>query len=128
EHVDDPFLTERGLTNYWGYNSIGFFAPHHAYAAGASHDTQLQEFRRMVKTLHDAGIEVILDVVYNHTAEGSELGPMLCLKGFDNGFYRTQPDDPSTYLDFTGTGNSLNMNHPHALQLVMDSLRYWVSE
>ena len=128
EHVDEPFLVSRGLTNYWGYNTIGFFAPHHAYAAGHTTTSQVQEFRAMVRAFHDAGIEVILDVVYNHTGEGNHLGPSLCFKGFDNRFYRWLPDHPGQYLDFTGTGNSLNMDHPYALQMVMDSLRYWVTD
>ena len=128
EHVDEPFLVEKGLVNYWGYNSIGYFAPDQRYAAGHHPSSQVQEFRRMVQALHDAGIEVILDVVYNHTGEGSHLGPTLCFKGFDNRFYRWLPNDPGVYLDFTGCGNSLNMDHPFVLQMVMDSLRYWVTE
>ena len=119
---------EKGLVNYWGYNSIGYFAPDQRYAARHHPSSQVQEFRRMVQALHEAGIEVILDVVYNHTGEGSHLGPTLCFKGFDNRFYRWLPDDPGVYLDFTGCGNSLNMDHPFVLQMVMDSLRYWVTE
>jgi glycogen operon protein len=123
--VDDRRLVEQGLRNYWGYNTIGFFAPEMRYAA--SHT--VQEFKSMVKRLHTAGIEVILDVVYNHTAEGNHLGPTLSLRGIDNqAYYRLTPDDPRYYLDFTGCGNSLNMIHPRVLQLIMDSLRYWVGE
>src|SRR5205085_6409864 len=111
----------------WGYNSIAFLAPHNAYAARGQEGQQVQEFKQMVKTLHDAGIEVILDVVYNHTAEGNHLGPVLSFKGLDNAaYYRLVDDDPAYYFDTTGTGNSLNMRHPHVLQLIMDSLRYWV--
>ena len=127
--VHDGHLVARGLRNYWGYNSIGFFAPHAEYAHAGDAGAQVVEFKQMVKALHAAGIEVILDVVYNHTAEGNHLGPMLCLKGFDNAaYYRTVENDPRFYMDYTGTGNSLNMRHPHALQLVMDSLRYWTLE
>jgi glycogen operon protein len=121
------FLLERGLRNYWGYDSIGYFAPHAEYAAGGSRGQQVHEFKAMVKALHAAGLEVILDVVYNHTGEGGDAGPTLSLRGLDNAaYYRLQPGDPSRYLDFTGTGNSLNMLEPHVLQLIMDSLRYWV--
>ncbi len=127
--VDESFLHERGLTNYWGYSSIGYFAPHSMYAAGGSGAEALREFKGMVKALHRAGIEVILDVVYNHTAEGNHLGPMLAFKGVDNSaYYRLMPDDPRHYMDFTGTGNSLNVVHPSVLRLIMDSLRYWVTE
>jgi isoamylase len=127
--VHDRHLVDRGLRNYWGYNSIAFFAPHGEYAADKRPDAAVDEFRQMVKTLHQAGIEVILDVVYNHTAEGSEFGPVLCFKGIDNAYYyRLLEDDCSRYMDYTGTGNSLNMRHPHVLQLIMDSLRYWVLE
>ena len=127
--VHDGHLVERGLRNYWGYNSIGYFAPHAAYAAGSDTGAQVVEFKRMVKALHAGGLEVILDVVYNHTAEGNHLGPMLSLKGIDNAaYYRTVDQDRQFYMDYTGTGNSLNMRHPHALQLVMDSLRYWTLE
>jgi glycogen operon protein len=123
--VDDRRLVEHGLRNYWGYNTIGFFAPEMRYAASQT----VQEFKSMVKRLHTAGIEVILDVVYNHTAEGSHLGPTLSLRGIDNqAYYRLVPDDLRHYLDFTGCGNSLNMIHPRVLQLIMDSLRYWVTE
>jgi isoamylase len=122
-------LEERGLRNYWGYSSIGYFAPHNEYAAGSADGGQVREFREMVKALHEAGLEVILDVVYNHTSEGNHLGPMLSLKGLDNAaYYRLMPDDARHYMDYTGTGNSLNMHHPHVLQLIMDSLRYWVLE
>ncbi|RIL01784.1 MAG: glycogen debranching enzyme GlgX [Proteobacteria bacterium] len=126
QFVHDSHLLERGLRNYWGYNSIGFFAPHHGYAASGK---QVAEFKAMVRALHAAGIEVILDVVFNHTAEGNHLGPTLCFKGLDNGrYYRLVEDDPQYYMDFTGTGNTLHMRSPHVLQLVMDSLRYWVLE
>ena len=127
--VHDGHLVERGLRNYWGYNSIGFFAPHAGYASGSDGGDQVREFKATVKALHDAGLEVILDVVYNHTAEGNHLGPMLSFKGLDNAaYYRPVADDRRYYMDYTGTGNSFNMQHPHALQLVMDSLRYWVLE
>jgi len=127
--VHDAHLVERGLRNYWGYSSIGYFAPHDEYAAGGRVGQQVAEFRGMVRALHGAGIEVILDVVYNHTAEGNHLGPMLSFKGIDNlSYYRTVGDDPRYYMDYTGCGNSLNMRHPHVLQLIMDSLRYWVLE
>jgi isoamylase len=123
--VDDRNLIERGLRNYWGYNSIGFFAPEPRYCATNS----INDFKTMVKTLHSAGIEVILDVVYNHTAEGNHLGPTLSFRGIDNpAYYRLVPDDPRYYIDYTGTGNTLNMRHPRVLQLIMDSLRYWVLE
>ncbi len=129
QFVSDSVLADRGLSNYWGYNTIGFFAPHHAYAAGGSRGEQVQEFKAMVRTLHEAGIEVILDVVYNHTAEGNHLGPTLCFRGIDNAaYYRLADADPRYYLDTTGTGNSLLMRHPHVLQMIMDSLRYWVTE
>jgi isoamylase len=127
--VDESFLPERGLTNYWGYSSIGYFAAHSAYAATGARGEQITEFKGMVKAMHAAGIEVILDVVYNHTAEGNHLGPLLCFKGVDNAsYYRLMPDDPRHYLDFTGTGNSLDTTKPAALRLIMDSLRYWVNE
>lgn len=129
EFVHDSHLMEKGLRNYWGYNSIGFFAPHAEYAHRGSRGEQLQEFKGMVKELHRAGLEVILDVVYNHTAEGNHLGPTLSMKGLDNSaYYRLMPDDERYYMDYTGTGNSLNMRQPFTLQLVMDSLRYWVTE
>jgi isoamylase len=125
--ADEQFLVERGLTNYWGYSSIGFFAPHALYAATGTRGEQVREFKGMVKALHRAGIEVILDVVYNHTAEGNHLGPMLAFKGVDNAsYYRLMPDNPRYYIDFTGTGNSLNPMHPSVLRLIMDSLRYFV--
>ncbi|WP_042371536.1 glycogen debranching protein GlgX [Streptacidiphilus neutrinimicus] len=125
----DHVLVEKGLSNYWGYNTIGFFAPHNAYAASGQRGEQVQEFKAMVKALHEAGIEVILDVVYNHTAEGNQLGPTLSFRGLDNAaYYRLAPDNPRYYWDTTGTGNSLRMDHPHTLQLIMDSLRYWVTE
>ncbi len=124
----DHHLEEKGLRNYWGYNTLSFFAPHHAYAAGG-HRSAVQEFKTMVKTLHEAGIEVILDVVYNHTAEGNHFGPMLSWRGLDNhAYYRLMDDEPRYYRDFTGTGNSLNVRNPHVLQMIMDSLRYWVLE
>ena len=129
QFINDHHLVERDLSNYWGYNTIGFFAPHYAYSASGQNGQQVQEFRSMVKALHAAGIEVILDVVYNHTAEGNHLGPTLCFRGIDNeGYYRLVDDDPVHYLDYTGTGNSLNARSPQALQLLMDSLRYWVLE
>ncbi len=129
QFVHDAHLIERGLRNYWGYNSIGYFAPHNEYSSRSQLGQQVQDFKLMVKTLHEAGIEVILDVVYNHTAEGNHLGPMLSFKGIDNAaYYRLVEDDPRYYMDYTGTGNSLNMRHPHVLQLIMDSLRYWILE
>ncbi len=133
EFVQDQALQEQGLRNYWGYNTIGFFAPHAGYAAVPRDPTQrgqqVQEFKSMVKAMHAAGIEVILDVVYNHTAEGNHLGPTLSFKGIDNtAYYRVVEDDPRYYMDYTGTGNSFNVRHPHSLQLIMDSLRYWVTE
>jgi glycogen operon protein len=128
QFVQDSTLLEKGLRNYWGYNTIGFFAPEASYASSAL-GQQVQEFKSMVKTMHAAGIEVILDVVYNHTAEGNHLGPTLSFKGIDNlAYYRTVEDQPKYYMDYTGTGNSLNVRHPHSLQLIMDSLRYWVTE
>ena len=127
--VDEQFLAERGLTNYWGYSSIGYLAPHALYAATGTRGEQVREFKGMVKALHRAGIEVILDVVYNHTAEGNHLGPMLAFKGVDNSsYYRLVPDDRRFYMDFTGTGNSLNPVHPSVLRVIMDSLRYFVQE
>jgi glycogen operon protein len=123
--VDDRTLLEKGLRNYWGYNTIGFFAPDLRYSSIG----RVSEFKTMVKTLHSAGIEVILDVVYNHTAEGNQMGPTLSFRGIDNAsYYRLLPDDPRYYMDFTGTGNTLNLQHPRVLQLIMDSLRYWVLE
>jgi isoamylase len=127
--ADESFLVERGLSNYWGYSTIGFFAPHSGYAATGTRGEQVREFKGMVKALHRAGLEVILDVVYNHTAEGSHLGPTLSFKGVDNAaYYRLVPDDPRHYMDFTGTGNSLNPVNPSVLRLIMDSLRYFVTE
>ncbi|MFK0221027.1 glycogen debranching protein GlgX [Streptomyces vinaceus] len=129
QFVHDGHLAERGLSNYWGYNTIGFFAPHNGYAATGGRGAQVVEFKRMVKALHAAGIEVILDVVYNHTAEGNGKGPVLAFKGIDNAaYYRLVDEDRSQYYDTTGTGNSLLMRHPNVLQLIMDSLRYWVLE
>jgi glycogen operon protein len=127
--IDESFLHDKGLKNYWGYASIGYLAPHAAYAATGEMGEQVREFKGMVKAMHKAGIEVILDVVYNHTAEGNHQGPSLSFKGVDNAaYYRLMPDDPRYYLDFTGTGNSLNVVNPSVLRLIMDSLRYWVME
>ena len=127
--ANDSTLIERGLSNYWGYNTIGFLAPDSKYSSSTSPGGQVQEFKSMVRELHDASIEVILDVVYNHTAEGNHLGPTLCFKGIDNSaYYRLVDNDLQFYMDYTGTGNTLNVRHPHALQLIMDSLRYWVTE
>ena len=129
QFIQDHHLLERGLRNYWGYNTIGFLAPHNGYAAYGTRGQQVQEFKAMVKQMHAAGIEVILDVVYNHTAEGNHMGPTLSFRGIDNAaYYRLVDDDPQYYMDTTGTGNSLLMRHPHVLQLIMDSLRYWVLE
>jgi len=128
QFVHDSHLIRRGLRNYWGYNSIGYLAPHNEYSSTGQDGQQVQEFKWMVKALHAAGIEVILDVVYNHTAEGNHLGPVLSFKGIDNpAYYRLVDSDRRFYYDTTGTGNSLNMRHPHVLQLIMDSLRYWVA-
>jgi isoamylase len=127
--ASEPHLVERGLTNYWGYSTIGYFAPHALYAATGTQGDQMREFKGMVKALHRAGIEVILDVVYNHTAEGNHLGPLLAFRGIDNeSYYRLLPEQPRFYRDFTGTGNSLNPAHPNVLMLIMDSLRYFVEE
>ncbi len=127
--ADEAYLVEKGLTNYWGYSSIGYFAPHSLYAATGAHGEQLREFKGMVKALHRAGLEVILDVVYNHTAEGNHLGPMLAFRGIDNpSYYRLSAEDPRYYVDYTGTGNSLNPVHPSVLRLIMDSLRYFATE
>ncbi len=127
--VHDQRLVDAGLSNYWGYNTIGFFAPYHGYAAMGNLGQQVQEFRGMVRALHAAGIEVILDVVYNHTAEGNHLGPTIGFRGIDNGhYYKLEDSDNRFYTDYTGTGNSFNVRNPHSLQLVMDSLRYWVTE
>ncbi|WP_067125194.1 glycogen debranching protein GlgX [Microtetraspora malaysiensis] len=129
QFVTDHVLEKRGLTNYWGYNTIGFFAPHNEYSSSGQRGEQVLEFKAMVKALHEADIEVILDVVYNHTAEGNHLGPTLSMRGIDNAnYYRLVEDHPAYYMDTTGTGNSLLMRSPHALQLIMDSLRYWVSD
>ena len=129
EFTDDAHLTDRGLRNYWGYNTLGFFAPDQRYASSGTRGQQVDEFKGMVKALHRAGIEVLLDVVFNHTAEGNHLGPTLSLKGLDNRtYYRLSPEDPRHYWDSTGCGNSLNLPHPQTLKLVMDSLRYWVDE
>ncbi|GIE97262.1 glycogen debranching protein GlgX [Paractinoplanes rishiriensis] len=129
QFVHDSTLVDRGLTNYWGYNTIGFFAPHNDYASFGGHGGQVQEFKSMVKALHQAGIEVILDVVYNHTAEGNHLGPTLSFRGIDNpAYYRLVDEDRQYYYDTTGTGNSLNVRHHESLRLIMDSLRYWVTE
>jgi len=129
QFINDSSLEEKGLNNYWGYNTIGFFAPHSGYASNGELGQQVQEFKGMVRSLHEAGIEVILDVVYNHTAEGNHLGPMLSMRGIDDkAYYRHVDGSPEYYMDYTGTGNSLNVGHPHTLQLIMDSLRYWVTE
>jgi len=129
QFVQDSTLLDKGLSNYWGYNTIGFFAPQNTYSAFGERGQQVQEFKAMVKSLHSAGIEVILDVVYNHTAEGNHLGPTLSFRGIDNAaYYRLVDDDKRYYMDYTGTGNSFNVRHPHSLQLIMDSLRYWVIE
>ena len=129
QFVQDTHLQEKGLRNYWGYNTIGFLAPHNDYAANGSQGQQVTEFKAMVKALHEANIEVILDVVYNHTAEGNEYGPTICFRGIDNAaYYRLVDDAKEHYYDTTGTGNSLLMRNPHVLQLIMDSLRYWVTE
>jgi len=128
-HIDDKALVDRGLTNYWGYNTIGFFAPEAKYSASGDRGGQVNEFKTTVRNLHAAGIEVILDVVYNHTAEGNHLGATLAFRGIDNiASYRLRTENPRFYLDFTGTGNTFNLLHPRTLQLVMDSLRYWVLE
>jgi isoamylase len=127
QFVPEHALVRRGLTNYWGYNTIGFMAPHNAYSASGQRGEQVLEFKAMVRALHEAGIEVILDVVYNHTAEGDHLGPTLSFRGIDNAsYYRLRDDDKRYLVDYTGCGNSLNARHPHALQMIMDSLRYWV--
>ncbi|MEV0774174.1 glycogen debranching protein GlgX [Streptomyces sp. NPDC050433] len=129
QFVNDHRLVDAGLNNYWGYNTIGFFAPHNSYASWGDRGEQVLEFKQAVKALHEAGIEVILDVVYNHTAEGNHLGPTLSFRGLDNAsYYRLGADNPRYYTDTTGTGNSLLMRSPHVLQLIMDSLRYWVEE
>ena len=132
ESVPESFLVERGLTNYWGYNTIGYFAPHQGYSAAVRAGQpggQVAEFKTMVNALHRAGLEVVLDVVFNHTAEGNQLGPTLCFRGLDNqAYYRLDEEDPRHYYDTTGTGNSLNAGDPVTLRLIMDSLRYWVTQ
>ncbi|WP_156756594.1 glycogen debranching protein GlgX [Actinokineospora pegani] len=129
QFLHDHGLQEKGLRNYWGYNTIAFFAPHADYAMTTAQGAHVAEFKSMVRTMHEAGIEVILDVVYNHTAEGNHLGPTLSMRGIDNtAYYRLVEDDQRYYMDYTGTGNSLNVRNPHTLQLIMDSLRYWVTE
>jgi isoamylase len=129
EFIDDKFLLDRGLRNYWGYNSINFFSPESRYSASGDRGEQIGEFKAMVKALHRAGIEVILDVVYNHTAEGNQMGPTLSFRGIDNAtYYRLKDGEPRYYTDYTGTGNTLNVRHPQVLKLIMDSLRYWIQE
>jgi isoamylase len=129
QSFSERHLVERNLTNYWGYNSIGFFAPDNRFSQGTAPGDQVAEFKNMVRTLHAAGIEVILDVVYNHTAEGNHFGPTISFRGVDNGaYYRLHSEQPRYYMDYTGCGNTLSMRHPRTLQLIMDSLRYWVLE
>ena len=129
QFVTDKNLVDRGLSNYWGYNSIGFFAPDSRYSSSGVMGQQVSEFKTLVKTLHREGIEVILDVVYNHTAEGNHLGPTLCFRGIDNAaYYRLMAENKRHYVDYTGTGNTLDMTHPRVLQIIMDSLRYWILE
>src|SRR5512133_350781 len=129
QYIIDRNLIDRGLTNYWGYNSIGFFAPDLRYCSSTNLGDQVIEFKEMVRTLHESGIEVILDVVYNHTAEGNQMGPTLCFRGVDNhSYYRLDEKDKRYYVDYTGTGNTMNTVHPTILRLIMDSLRYWVTE
>ncbi|MCL4159914.1 UNVERIFIED_CONTAM: hypothetical protein GTU68_015616, partial [Idotea baltica] len=129
QFVPEQFTFDKGLTNYWGYSSVGFMAPHNGYSSAGGRGQQVREFKSMVRALHKAGLEVILDVVYNHTAEGNHLGPTLSMKGIDNtAYYRVAPDDRSKYVDYTGTGNTTDMRTPNVLKLVMDSLRYWVTE
>ncbi len=129
QFLNEQFLVDRGLSNYWGYASIGYFAPHNGYSGWGQSGQQVQEFKHMVRALHEGGIEVILDVVYNHTCEGNVLGPTFAHKGLDNAsYYRLSPDDGREYVDYTGTGNTLNVSQPDLLQLIMDSLRYWVEE
>ncbi|TQF73650.1 glycogen debranching protein GlgX [Rhodococcus spelaei] len=129
QFLHDQILIDQGLRNYWGYNTFGFLAPHGEYSSAAKASGAVAEFKAMVRSFHAAGIEVILDVVYNHTAEGNHHGPTICFRGIDNAaYYRLDDDDPELYRDYTGTGNSLNARHPHTLQLIMDSLRYWVTE
>ena len=127
--IDEGHLVDRGLRDYWGYNTLGYFAPMSRYSSSGDSGGQVGEFKEMVKALHAAGIEVILDVVYNHTCEGNHLGPMLCWKGICNTtYYRLVDDNPRYYMDYTGTGNTLNVRNPQVLKLIMDSLRYWVTE
>ncbi|RVW00382.1 glycogen debranching protein GlgX [Rhodococcus spongiicola] len=129
QFMHDKVLLDQGLRNFWGYNTVGFLAPHTEYSSATKPSGVVTEFKTMVRTFHEAGIEVILDVVYNHTAEGDHLGPTIVFRGIDNAaYYRLDDDDPALYKDYTGTGNSLNARHPHTLQLIMDSLRYWVTE
>jgi glycogen operon protein len=129
EHVDERHLLDRGLSNYWGYNTLGFFAPELQYASNPTPENTVREFKTMVRNLHAIGVEVILDVVYNHTAEGNQLGPTLSFRGIDNAsYYRLSPEKPRYYMDFTGCGNTFNMLNPRVLQLIMDSLRYWIVE
>ena len=128
DFIDEGHLVEKGLTDYWGYNTLGYFAPTSRYCSCGDHGGQVREFKEMVKALHEAGIEVILDVVYNHTCEGNHMGPMLSWKGVDNStYYRLMQDEPQFYMDYTGTGNSLNVMNPQVLKMIMDSLRYWVT-
>ncbi|MEP6481546.1 MAG: glycogen debranching protein GlgX [Rhodoglobus sp.] len=129
QFVNDSVLQDKGLSNYWGYNTIGFFAPHAGYSSAGDRGGQVDDFKAMVRAMHEAGIEVILDVVYNHTAEGNQLGPTLSFRGIDNAtYYKLEDDNLAFYTDYTGTGNSFNVRQPHSLQLIMDSLRYWVTE
>ncbi|MER2222621.1 MAG: alpha-amylase family glycosyl hydrolase, partial [Rhodococcus sp. (in: high G+C Gram-positive bacteria)] len=129
QFMHDQVLLDQGLRNYWGYNTFGFLAPHTDYSSAAKPDAAVAEFKAMVRSFHQAGIEVILDVVYNHTAEGNHMGPTISFRGIDNAaYYRLVDGDEAHYMDYTGTGNSLNARHPHTLQLIMDSLRYWVTE
>ncbi len=129
QFMHDQVLLDQGLRNYWGYNTFGFLAPHTDYSSATKPDAAVAEFKAMVRSFHQAGIEVILDVVYNHTAEGNHMGPTISFRGIDNAaYYRLVDGDEEHYMDYTGTGNSLNARHPHTLQLIMDSLRYWVTE
>ena len=122
-------MVDRGLVNYWGYNTLGFFAPEPGYASVSAAADVVREFKSMVRNLHSAGIEVILDVVYNHTAEGNQLGPTFSYRGIDNAsYYRLSQEDPRYYMDFTGCGNTFNMRNPRVLQMIMDSLRYWIEQ
>ena len=129
QFIDEGVLLDRGLRDYWGYNTLGYVAPMSRYSSCGDSGCQVDEFKQMVKRLHEEGIEVILDVVYNHTCEGNEKGPSLSMKGVDNTtYYRLNPDNPRFYRDYTGTGNTLNVYNPQVLMLLMDSLRYWVTE